>query len=90
MSKKVGHIKKQDVYNVVLSIMGGLILVWCLFLFLPMDSYFNFVDGIYGSSGTSVAAYYSTVISFTIIAFSFGFYGIKRCLAPSVQKKVEA
>lgn len=79
-------LRKQDVYNVTLSIMGGLILVWCLFLFIPMDGYFNFVKGFSTNLTNTVAAYYTTIISYVVIAFEFGFYGIRKCLEPSHKK----
>lgn len=90
MSTNKSSIGKQEVYNSVLAIMGGLILVWCIFLFIPMDGYLNFIGKFYNGMNTTIAAYYTTIISFVVIAFEFGFYGIKRSLNSTVSKVKKA
>ncbi|MEG2348510.1 MAG: hypothetical protein RSB67_02550 [Clostridia bacterium] len=83
--------KKDIVYNNTLSILGGLILVWCIFLFIPMQSYLNLMINLFKNSSMTmiVSLYYITIGILNVICFFIGYFGIKKCLLGTFKKNTE-
>lgn len=74
--------KKTKIYHTLLQSITGLVLVWCVLWFIPVEKFFDGMIGFLSvfSKDVSVTATLSIIVMFAFIAFSFGYYGMKYVL----------
>ncbi len=74
--------KKTNIYNNTLGAIAGLILVWCIFLFIPMNDLEQSISNLLKNVPMNIAnsVFYLLVAAMGALAFSVGFFGIKRLL----------
>lgn len=83
--------KKTRVYHKLLQIITGLILVWCVLWFIPVESFFDFSSKVFSnySADVSVTAALAIIVALSFLVFAFGYYCIQWCLTLGTSSKHE-